>query len=176
MPQSRGLPPAWTRTPLSRPSRHRFGPVQASTVPVSPSPVSREASRDFVALDQPFDGRVQTANVGVSISTLSANTLDDIVYMFRAKRPLYLRYMSYTLTAETNVCDERGRKPKRFTQADGEGGQSDESWPLAWRWSRWEGGRMEGGLTTRRCIRAIEFQPDSETIQVWSKIYTRYDI
>ena len=40
------------------------------SVPVTPPPVSRETSRDFVALDRPFDdGRVQTVNVAVSTST-----------------------------------------------------------------------------------------------------------
>ena len=63
-------------------------------VPVSPSPVSRESNRDFVAVDRPFDdGRVHTSNVAVSASTLSANTTTDLI-IFRAKRPLYLRHIS----------------------------------------------------------------------------------
>ena len=48
---SRGFPQACTRTTLSWLFGHRFGPVQASPtmmyVTVSPSPASREASRDL---------------------------------------------------------------------------------------------------------------------------------
>ena len=40
----------------------------------------------FVALDRPFDdGRVQTANVAVNASTVSANTMDDLIFMFMSK-------------------------------------------------------------------------------------------
>ena len=79
------------------------------SVPVSPSPVSREASREFVARDRPFDdGRVQTMNVVVSTSTVSANILPDLVFMFRAKRPLYLRHMSdIHEAAKKGMSDER---------------------------------------------------------------------
>ena len=82
------------------------------SVPVSPSPVSREASRDFVALDRPFDdGRVRTTNVAVSTSTVSENILDDLNFMFRATRPLYLRHVSdMHEAAEKGVSDERGRR------------------------------------------------------------------
>ena len=81
-------------------------------MPVSPSPVSREASRDFVALDWPFDdGRVQTANVAVSTSTWPANIIPDLIFMFRAKRPLCLRHMSdIHEIAEKSVSGERGRR------------------------------------------------------------------
>ena len=82
-------------------------------MPVSPSPVSRKpSSRDFVAVDQPFDdGRVQTAKVAISASTVSVNIMDDFIFMFRAKRPAYLRHMSDVHeTAETSVSDERGKR------------------------------------------------------------------
>ena len=78
------------RSVLSRPFGHRFGPFQAPPlyVPVNPSPVSRGASVFFVALDRFFDdGRVQTANVAASASTVSANVIDDFILMVRAKRP-----------------------------------------------------------------------------------------
>ena len=80
-------------------------------MPVNPLPVSREASRDFVALDRPFDdGRVRTTNVAVSTSTVSENILDDLNFMFRATRPLYLRHVSdMHEAAEKGVSDERGR-------------------------------------------------------------------
>ena len=80
------------------------------SVSVSPSPVSREASREFGAHGRPFDdSRVQTANVAVGTSTLCAKILPDLI-MFSAKRPLYLRRMSdIHVTAEKGVS-ERGRR------------------------------------------------------------------
>ena len=52
------------------------------SVPVTPPPVSRETSRDFVALDRPFDdGRVQAANVAVSTSTVSANMMLSLIHI-----------------------------------------------------------------------------------------------
>ena len=50
-----------------------------------------------MALDRPFDdGR---------------DTIADLIFMFRAKRSLYLRQMSdIDETADTGVSDERGRK------------------------------------------------------------------
>ena len=85
---------------------------------MSPSPVSRETSRDFVALDRLFnDGRVQNANVAVSPPTVSANIIDDLIFMLRAKRSLCLRNMAdIDETAETGVSDQRGRQ-QSFTQA-----------------------------------------------------------
>ena len=80
-------------------------------MPVSPSPVSRQAKRDFVTVDLPFDdGRVQTANVAVNTSTVSAITMADLIFMFTAMRYLYLRHLlDIHKTAEKGVSDERGR-------------------------------------------------------------------
>ena len=75
-------------------------------MPVSPSPVSREANHDLWRSIGPFDdGRVQTANVAVSSSTVSAIIMDELLFMFRAKRPLYLRHSRLDNTAETDVSD-----------------------------------------------------------------------
>ena len=63
-----------------------------------------------MALDRPFnDGCDQTANVAVSASTVSANKTDDLIFMFRAKRPLYLRHFRLNKTAETDVSGKRRR-------------------------------------------------------------------
>ena len=53
---------------------------------------------------------------------------------------------------------------------DRDGGR--EAWAEEERVGRREGekGGMEGGLTTRRRNRTVEFQPDFQTIQVGSKI------
>ena len=96
-----------------------------------------------MALDRPFDdGRVKTSNVAVSASTVSAAIMDDLIFMFTAKRPLYFRNFRLEEAAETGVSDRRRRRQQSFTQAApnelklGEGGYSDESWPSAWRWRR----------------------------------------
>ena len=55
-----------------------------------------------MALERPFDdGRVQTANVAVR-----KNIEADIILMFTAKRPLYIRHSDIDETAETGVADE----------------------------------------------------------------------
>ena len=81
------------------------------SVPVSPLPVSREASRDFVALDRPLDdGRVHTANVAASTSTVSTkyNTLFNLHVQVKTKiiSPTKTKHG----TAEKGVSDERGRR------------------------------------------------------------------
>ena len=79
-------------------------------------------------------------------------------------------------TAETGVSDDRGRRKtaelhtsgaKRAEQL-GEGGVKCEALSLAVALAG--EGEREGGLTTRRSIRAVELQPDSKTIQVGSKM------
>ena len=97
--------------------------LPALSVPVSPSPVSREASRDFVALDRPLDdGRVHTANVAASTSTVSTkyNTLFNLHVQVKTKiiSPTKTKHG----TAEKGVSDERGRRQtaqhhKRLHQA-----------------------------------------------------------
>ena len=64
-----------------------------------------------MALDRPFDdGRVQTANVAVRASTVSANIADHLIFMFTAKRTLCFRQFRLDETAETDVSDQRGRR------------------------------------------------------------------
>ena len=64
-----------------------------------------------MALDRPFDdGRVQTANVAVIASTVSANTPDNLIFMFTAEQSLYFRHFRLDETAETDVSDQRGRR------------------------------------------------------------------
>ena len=72
----------------------------------------------MLALDRPFDdGRVQIANVTVSASTVSASTMEDLIFMFKAIRTLYFRRFEIDETAETDVSDHRGRRQQSFTQA-----------------------------------------------------------
>ena len=128
-----------------------------------------------MALDRPYDdGRVQTANVGIRSSTVSANVIpvDDIIFMFRAKRPLYLRYFRLDETAETCISDQRVRRNTAELQTSG-----------AKRAETWRGGRAshrlggsvggrdgdrEGGLKDEAGIRAIELQPDFETCLLYT--------
>ena len=61
---------------------------------------------------------VQTANVAVSASHVSAKDIHDLILMFRAKRHLYLRYFRLDEIAETDVSDcKGGGRLQRFTQA-----------------------------------------------------------
>ena len=74
-------------------------------VPVSPSPVLREASRDLSHSIGPSTMVVFKLRTSLPARphTVSANIMDYLIFMFRAKRPL-------DLTAETDVSDQRGRK------------------------------------------------------------------
>ena len=57
-----------------------------------------------MALDRPFDdGRVKTANVPLSASTVSANIMVDSMFMFTGKRTLYCRRFRLHEAAETGV-------------------------------------------------------------------------
>ena len=173
---SRGFTQACARARCSRDhlgTESVWSKVPPLYVPVSPSPGSHEASR--VALDRPFDdSRVHTANVAVSASTLSANTIYDLIYMFRAERPLYFRYFRLDKTTEADVSDsEGGGRQQSFTQAApnelklGDGGFSGESWPSAWRWRRGVR-RREGRRTNEEAdSRAVvELKPDFNTMKV----------
>ena len=80
-------------------------------MPASPSPVSREASRDFVALDRPFDDvRVQTTNVAVSASTVPANVIHDLIFIFTANDVCISDISDIDETRETGVSDHQGRR------------------------------------------------------------------
>ena len=105
---SRGLPQACTRTTLSRPFRHRFGPSKLPRlyVPISPSPVSRQAGRDLRRSIGP--STIVVFKLWTSSSVLE-NTIADLIFMFRAKRPLYLWHSDMNETANTGVSEERGR-------------------------------------------------------------------
>ena len=72
-----------------------------------------------MAFDRAFDdGRDQIANVAVGASTVSTNITEDLIFMFRVKRPLYFRLFRLDETAETDVSDQRGRRKQHsFTQA-----------------------------------------------------------
>ena len=87
------------RPARARLSRDYFGTVSVRSklpplyVLVSPSPVSREASRDLWRSIGPSTMVVfKTANVAESASTVSANIMDDLIFMFTTKRPFYFRH------------------------------------------------------------------------------------
>ena len=64
-----------------------------------------------MALDRPFDdGRVQTANVTVSASTVPVKIINDSISMLRAKRLLYLRHFQLDEKVETDVSGQRERR------------------------------------------------------------------
>ena len=83
-----------------------------SYVPVGPSPVSREASRDLWRSIGPSTMVVfkLRTNVVGSASTLSANIIDDAIFVFTAKRPLHFRRFRLDNTADADVSGQRGRR------------------------------------------------------------------
>ena len=86
-----------------------------------------------MALDRPFDdGCVQTANVDVSASIVSANTMDDKIFMFRTKRSLYLRHFRLDETAETDVSDQRGKR--KTAELHTSGAKRAETWRGEVKW------------------------------------------
>ena len=86
-----------------------------------------------MALDRPFDdGCVQTANIAVSASTLSANKMGDLMFMFRAQRSSYFRHFGLDETAETDVSDQRGRK--KTAELHTSGAKRAETWRGGVKW------------------------------------------
>ena len=86
-----------------------------------------------MALDRPFDdGRVQTANVAVSASTVSAKIMVDLTFMFTAERPLYFRYFRLDETAQTDVSDYRGRR--KTAELRTSGAKRTETWRGGVKW------------------------------------------
>ena len=86
-----------------------------------------------MALDRPFDdGRVQTANVAVSASTVSANIMFDLIFMFTAKRSLYFLLFRLDETAETDVSDQRGRR--KTAELHTSGAKRAETWRGGVKW------------------------------------------
>ena len=66
-----------------------------------------------------------------------------------------------------------GERQQSFTQAVpnelklGDGGESGESWPSAWRWRLGVGGRKGRRNNDEAGIRAVELRPDFKTTQVY---------
>ena len=64
-----------------------------------------------MALDRPFnDGRVQIANVPVNVSTVSANRMDDLIFIFTANDVCISDISDIDETRETGVSDHQGRR------------------------------------------------------------------
>ena len=86
-----------------------------------------------MALDRPVDnGRVQTANVAVSASTVSANIMDDLFLMFR-ENDIYIFDISDIYdTAETGGSDQRGRR--KTAELHTSGGKRAETWRGGGKW------------------------------------------
>ena len=87
-----------------------------------------------MALDQTFDdGRVESANVGISSSTVPENIIDGLMFIFTSKRTLHFRRWRLDETATTVVLSSEGGRPQSFTQAApnelklGKGGSNGES-------------------------------------------------
>ena len=79
-------------------------------VPVSPSQVSREDSRDLWRSIGPSTMVVFKLRTSRSAHQLRLQKKYDIIFMFKDKRPLYFRHFRLDETAKTDVSDQRGRK------------------------------------------------------------------
>ena len=84
-------------------------------------------------LDRPFDdGHVQSTNVAASASTVSAKVLDDLIFIFRAKRPICFRNFRLDQTAETDVSNQRGRR--EAAEVHTSGAKRAETWRGGVKW------------------------------------------
>ena len=57
---------------------------------------------------------------------LVENIMDDLTFMFKAKRPLYFRHFRLDETAETDVSDQRGRR--KTAELHTSGAKRAETW------------------------------------------------
>ena len=86
-----------------------------------------------MALDRTFDdGRVQTANVGISSSTVSEIIMDHLMFMFTSKRFLYFRYFRLDEAAAIGVYYQRGRR--KTAELDTSGAKRAETWQGGVKW------------------------------------------
>ena len=73
-----------------------------------------------MALDRPFDdGRVQTANVAMSASTVFANITDASIFHVQGKTTFTSPTFQTDETAETGVSDQRGRRKRAELHTSG---------------------------------------------------------
>ena len=175
---SRGSPPARTPTPLSRPFRHRFGPVQAFPlyVPVSPSPVSREASRDMWRSIGPstmvaFKLRTSLSVCKYNNSRFNLHVDGETTFI----SPIYLRnrrdsrewcFWRAMEEEDSRASHKRRQNSSNFSRG---GKVMRASHRLGGGVGRREEER-ERRRMTRRGIRAVDPQLDFKTVQVGSKI------
>ena len=82
-----------------------------------------------MSLDRPLDdGRVQSTHVAFSTSTVCADTIPYLIYIFKVKRALalHLRHLpDIHEVADKSVPDERGRKTPEFRTS---GAKQTETW------------------------------------------------
>ena len=84
-----------------------------------------------MALDRTFDdGRIQTANDGISSSTLSGNIINYSTLMFTLKRTLEFRHFKLDETAATDVSDQRRKTAELHTS----GVKRAKTWPEGVEW------------------------------------------
>ena len=86
-----------------------------------------------MALDGTFDdGRVQTANIGISSSTVSKNRMNNFILLSTSKRTLYIRHLILDETAAPGVSDQRGRR--KTAELDTSGAKRAEIWQEKIKW------------------------------------------
>ena len=84
-------------------------------VPVSPSPIPREASRDLWRSIGPSTMVVLKLRTSLSAHPLSANIMDDLIFMSTAKRPLYHRRITHRRDSGRDSDQLGRRKPAELS-------------------------------------------------------------
>ena len=129
-----------------------------------------------MALDRPFDdGRAQTANFAANVSNVFANIIDDLMFVFTAKRTLYSPRFSLDEAQETGVSDQRGGR--KTTELHTRGAKQAETWQAGVEWRELaiglvvaSGDERKTGEEDLRSRGLVELNPDFQTIQAWSEI------
>ena len=119
-------------------SRGHFGTVSVRSklsplcVPVNPSPVWREASRDLWLSIGPSTMIVFNCECRYHLIHCAENIVDDFLFMFTSKRTLYLRQFKLDETAVPDVCDQRGRR--KTAELDTSGAKRAATWQGRVKW------------------------------------------
>ena len=125
------------RPTRARRSRDHFDTVSVrfkllpQCVPVSPSPVWREASRDLWRSIGPSTMVVFTS-VGTNSSTVSENIMYYFKFMLTAKRTLYFRRFRLDETGAPGVSDQRGRR--KTAELHTSGAKRAATWQVGVKW------------------------------------------
>ena len=175
------------RPERARRSRNHFGTVSVwskippRSMPVSPSPVSRGTSSDLwpsIGSSTLVVFKPQLSPWTHSLCPLK--TIDDFIFMFWDKTNFIFQiFQTRPKSRDGRFWRAREAEDSRASHQrcqtswnSGEGRSIGESWPSARRWCLGMRRRQECTTNDRTDNRAVELQPDFNTIQVfYDQIY-----